>query len=141
MTECHSHDSAALSGEGGFPDGGVVKNLPTNAEEGDTEMQERRGGFNPWIGKILWSRKRQPPPVLLPGEFLGQRSLLGYSPRSCKELEALSTQTHRGKGMEWRSRDSLRFSLTRQLILKSQQLPPCLCHWFQKNKLLIIWIL
>ena len=35
--------------------------------------------FNPWIGKIPW-RRWQATPVLLPGESLGQRSLVGYSP-------------------------------------------------------------
>ena len=30
--------------------------------------------------KILWSRKWQPTPVFLPGEFHGHRSLTGYSP-------------------------------------------------------------
>ena len=28
----------------------------------------------------IWRRKWQPTPVLLPGESLGQRSLVGYSP-------------------------------------------------------------
>ena len=31
--------------------------------------------------------KWQPTPVLLPGEFHGQRSLAGYSPLDCKELD------------------------------------------------------
>ena len=30
-------------------------------------------------------RKWQPTPVILPGEFHGQRSLAGYSPWGCKE--------------------------------------------------------
>ena len=34
--------------------------------------------FYPWVGKIPWSRKWQPTPVFLPGEFHGQRSLVGY---------------------------------------------------------------
>ena len=34
-----------------------------------------RPGFNSWVGKILWRRKWQPTPVLLPGESHGQRSL------------------------------------------------------------------
>jgi len=51
VTECHSHDSVALYGKGGFPGGAVVKNPPTNAGEGDTGMQGKRGGFNPWIRK------------------------------------------------------------------------------------------
>ena len=34
-----------------------------------------------------WRRKEQPTPVFLPGEFHGQRSLEGYSPWDCKELD------------------------------------------------------
>ena len=32
-------------------------------------------------------RKWQPTPALLPGKFHGQRSLVGYSPWGCKELD------------------------------------------------------
>ena len=52
----------------------MVKNLPAKA--GD--IKRRR--FNPWIGKIPWRRAWQPTPVFLPGESLGERSLVGYSP-------------------------------------------------------------
>ena len=38
---------------------------------------------------ILWRRKWQPTPVLLPGESHGQRNLSGYSPWSCKELDTV----------------------------------------------------
>ena len=52
----------------------VVKNLPANV--GDlTEV-----GSIPGSGNIPWKRALQPTPVLLPGEFNEQRSLLGYSP-------------------------------------------------------------
>ena len=44
----------------------MVKNLPA--------MQE------PWVGKIAWRREWLPTPVLLPGKFYGQKSLMGYSP-------------------------------------------------------------
>ena len=37
-------------------------------------------GFDPWVGKICWSRKWQPATVFLPGKFHGERSLVGYSP-------------------------------------------------------------
>ena len=47
--------------------------------------RRRRLGFDPWVGKIPWRRKRQPTPVFLPGEFYGQRSLVGYSPRGHRE--------------------------------------------------------
>jgi len=33
-----------------------------------------------------WRRKWQPTPVILPGEFHGQRSMVGYSPWGGKEL-------------------------------------------------------
>ena len=59
--------------------------------------QRRRPGFNPWVGKIPWRRKWQPPAVFLPGEFHGQKSLVGYSPRGPKVLdmaEQLDTHTH-----------------------------------------------
>ena len=34
-----------------------------------------------------WRREWQPTPVFLPGESHGQRSLAGYSPWGCKELD------------------------------------------------------
>ena len=45
-------------------------------------QRHERHEFNPWVGKIPWSRKQQLPPVFLPGKFHGQRSLAGYSPWS-----------------------------------------------------------
>ena len=36
----------------------------------------RRPGFNPWVGKIVWRKKWQPTPVLLPRKSHGWRSLL-----------------------------------------------------------------
>ena len=46
-----------------------------------------RPGFNPWVGKILWRRKWQPTPVLLPGKSHGWRSLGGCSPWGRKESD------------------------------------------------------
>ena len=43
-------------------------------------LQFRRPGFNLWVGKIPWRRAWQHTPVFLPGEFHGQKSLVGYSP-------------------------------------------------------------
>ena len=37
--------------------------------------------------KSPWRRQWQPTPVLLPGEFHGQRSPVGYSPWGQKELD------------------------------------------------------
>ena len=37
----------------------------------------KRHWFNPWVRKIPWRRECQPTPVLLPGKFHGQGSLVG----------------------------------------------------------------
>ena len=42
---------------------------------------------DPCVRKIPWRRKWLPTTVFLPGEFHGQRSLAGYSPRGHKELD------------------------------------------------------
>ena len=54
----------------------------------------KRCWFNPWVGKISWRRKWQSTSVLLPGKSHGQRILVGYSPRSCKESETTEGLTH-----------------------------------------------
>ena len=41
-------------------------------------LQCRRSRLDPWVGKILWTGKWQPTPVLLPGKSHGQRSMVGY---------------------------------------------------------------
>ena len=61
----------------------LVKNLPVMRET----------GFDPWVRKIPWSRKWQPTPVFLPGEFHGQRSLKGYSPWSLEESDMTKKRT------------------------------------------------
>jgi len=43
--------------------------------------------FDPWVRKILWRRAWQPTPVFSPGESHGQKSLAGYSPWGCTELD------------------------------------------------------
>ena len=63
--------------------------------------QCRRHGFNPWVGKIPWSRKWQPTTIFLPGKFHGQQNLVGYSPWGCKELD-MTEHAH----MEYVSRRS-----------------------------------
>ena len=37
--------------------------------------------------EIPWRRKWRPISVFLPGKFHGQRSMVGYSPRGCRELD------------------------------------------------------
>ena len=49
--------------------------------------QCRRCRFNPWVGKIPWSRKWQSPPVFSPGESHGHMSQADYSPWGPKESD------------------------------------------------------
>ena len=67
--------------------------------------KHKRCGFNSWVRKIPCRRQWQPTPVLLPGEFHGQRSLAGYSPLGHKEsdtTERLSTRTHIPEGCHFK---------------------------------------
>ena len=59
---------------GGFPGGASGKEPACQCR------RYKRNRFGPWVGKIPWRRAWQPPPVFLPGESHGQRSLVGYSP-------------------------------------------------------------
>ena len=56
--------------------------------------RRKRCGSNPWVEKILWRRKWQPSPVLLPGEPHRQRSLAGSMPRGPKESDTTEHSTH-----------------------------------------------
>ena len=65
----------------------MVKNLRANA--GDV----RDVGSIPGSGISPWRRAWQPTLIFLPGESHGQRSLPGYSPWGCKELDT-TEHTH-----------------------------------------------
>ena len=56
----------------------MAKSLPAMQED---------PGFDPWVGTLPWRREWQPTPVFLPGEFHGQRSLVGYCPWGHKESD------------------------------------------------------
>ena len=56
--------------------------------------RHKRHGFDPWVGKIPWRRKWQPAPVFLSEKSNGQRSLVGYSPWVCTELDAIEVTQH-----------------------------------------------
>ena len=64
----------------GFPGGSDGKEFVCNAG---------RPGFDSWVevGKIPWRRKWQLTLVFSPGKSHGQKSLAGYSPRGCNELD------------------------------------------------------
>ena len=55
--------------------------------------RHRRLGLDPWVRKIPWSRKQEITPVFLPGEFHGQRNLVGYGPWGHKQL-GMTERTH-----------------------------------------------
>ena len=55
-------------------------------------MQEhKRHRFDPWIGKVSWSRKWQPIPIFFSGKFHGQRNLEGLSIWSLRHDWELNT--------------------------------------------------
>ena len=55
------------------------------------ETQEIWGGSLDQEDRL--EEERQPTAVFLPGEFHGLRSLVGYSPWGCKELDATEQLT------------------------------------------------
>ena len=61
--------------------------LPRWLSGKESTCQWRRRGLGPWVRKIPWRREWQPTPVFLPGEFHGQRNLVGYSPWGHKEWD------------------------------------------------------
>ena len=69
----------------------------------------KRYGFDPWVGKILWSRKWYPAPIFLPGRFCGWKTPVGYSPWDCKvrrDWGHINTHTHThsyGEKANWSS--------------------------------------
>ena len=63
----------------------MVKNLPAC---GDT------CGFYPWVRKIPCRKAWKPTLVFLTGECHRQRSLAGYSPQGCKELDMTEATEH-----------------------------------------------
>ena len=56
-------------------------------------LQCRRPGFDPWVRKIPWRTEWQPTPIFLPGEFHGQRNLVGYRLWGRKESDTTERLT------------------------------------------------
>jgi len=65
--------------------------VPLKGFPGGLDGKESPSMLETWVrslgGKIPWRRAWQPTPVFWPGESHGQRSLVGYSPWGCKELD------------------------------------------------------
>ena len=49
--------------------------------------RHKRHEFDPWVERTPWRKKWQPTLVFLPGEFHGQRSLVGNSPWGRRESD------------------------------------------------------
>ena len=64
-------DFHALLANQGFPGGSDGERIC---------LQCKRPRFNNWVGKIPQRREWLPTPIFFPGEFNGQRSLVGYNP-------------------------------------------------------------
>ena len=69
----------------GFPGGSAVRIC----------LQCRRAGFHAWVRRICWRRDWQSTPIFLPGEFHGQRSLVGYRLRGCKHCSWHATSINK----------------------------------------------
>ena len=50
--------------------------------------------FSAIMHSLKWRRKRQPTPVFLPRESQGHWSLMGYSPRGCRESDMIEVAEH-----------------------------------------------
>ena len=66
--------------------GQIMKSHLGGSDGKASALQRRRPGFNPWVGKISWRRKWQPPSVLLPRKSWTEK-LAGYSPWGRKESD------------------------------------------------------
>ena len=71
---CNAGDSSSIPGLGRSPGEGIGYQLQYSWVSLVSQMiiylQCVRLGFNPWVGKIPWTRSWQPTPVFLPGESL-----------------------------------------------------------------------
>ena len=56
----------------------LLLGLPWWFSNKESVCQSRKLGFDSWVRKIPWKRKRQPTPAFLAGKSHGQRSLAGY---------------------------------------------------------------
>ena len=65
----------------------MAKCLASGKESACQCRRHKSRGFDPWVRKILWSRKWHSTSVFLTWKFHGQESLVGYGPWDCKESD------------------------------------------------------
>ena len=68
--------------------------FPGGSEGKESVFYAGDPGLISGLGRFPWSRKWQPIPVFFLGEFHGQRSLVGCSPRGHKESDMTERLTH-----------------------------------------------
>ena len=100
--------------------------FPGGSDSKSVCLQCRRLGFDPWIGKILWRRKWQPTPVILPGKSHGRRSRVGYRPWDRKESDMAEDFTFTSATCSVALRVSIIQTTTPVLLSGSQTLLPIL---------------
>ena len=120
----------------------IVKNLPA--------LQET--GFDPWGGKIFWRREWLAIPVLLPGEFHGQRSLAGWTVHEVTESDMTKQLspffTYAILILIYSERYELKLIFSNieiqlfQLFVKKIILSPlnCLCHLIKQQLIKWMWV-
>ena len=65
----------------------IVFGLPGGSDSKESACNAGHVSSIPGLGRFPWRREWLPTPVCWPGEFHGQRSLVGYSPWGHKESE------------------------------------------------------
>ena len=79
-----------------LPSTEIGRGLPRWHSDEESTCQCRickRCRLDPRVAKIPWSRKWQPTPIFLLRKFHRHRSLTGYSPWGCKELDTTEPST------------------------------------------------
>ena len=99
--------------------------------------RHKRLGFNLWVRKIPWRKKRQPTPVFLPGKS-HQRSLVGYSPWGRNESDVTEhTHTHTHTQQQQQHAEHLSWSsgfpLLHTYITRAVSLVPTLSWFFLRS--------
>ena len=92
-------DPGSIPGSGGSPGERIGYPLQYSwaslvAQTVKNPPAKGRPGFDPWIGKIPWSRAWQPTPIFWPGDSHGQRGPASYSPWGQKRMRYGWTTKH-----------------------------------------------
>ena len=72
----------------------VMDNFPGGLASKESACNAGDLGSVPGLGKSPGEGNCLPTPVFLPGEFHGQRTLVGYSPQDAKYLDMTERVTH-----------------------------------------------